>query len=444
MTIKLRVAVIGPRDLVEIVLEFGSFFAEMTMLPAPYRHERETPDVVREVLDQADILLFTGPIPYRLALAGAGGKPMVHVFYSGTALYKVLFDLYRNGTQSFEDGLRISVDVLQVNEVEEPLRELALPVEEMHVKPYESGMTNEELVEFHVEHWRQGRVNLTLTCVTSVYRRLKELGVPAYRVIPTHSAIRDCLNRALLEGKSLRLSSTQIAIGIMNIDNFAKVAKEASSEYDIQRKKIILQQILVDFGEETQALIKWSDSDEVSFITTRGIIEQVTRKFQDAPLLLEVMERLQWNASIGIGIGRTANEAEGKAKEALHKAKSGGGGKCYLIMQDGIVHGPLGSDLTLEYSARSEDPELISIAKKVGLSVGTLNKLLSLCRRLGTTTFTASQLAEGFGITLRSARRIMAALEKYEMASIVGEEQPAGRGRPRQIYTLNLEEAHDG
>ncbi|MNO53770.1 hypothetical protein D3C76_442240 [compost metagenome] len=196
---------------------------------------------------------------------------------------------------------------------------------------------------------------------------------------------------------------------------------------------------MIDFGEETQSLIKWSDSDEVSFITTRGIIEQVTHKFQDAPLLLEIMERLQWNASIGIGIGRTANEAEGKAREALLKAKSGGGGNCYLIMQDGIVYGPMGSELTLEYSARSENPEMLSLAKKIGLSVGTINKLISLCRRLGTSTLTAAQLAEGFGITLRSARRIMAVLEKYEMAHIVGEEQPAGRGRPRQIYTLNLE-----
>ncbi|MDN4067004.1 transcriptional regulator [Paenibacillus vini] len=440
MTIKLRVAVIGPRDLVEAVLEFGSYFAELAMFPAPYQHERETLEVVDRIRDQADILLFTGPIPYRIALAAAPDKPMVHVYYSGTALYKVLFDLYRQDVLDMQKGLRLSMDVLQYNEVEEPLQEIGLPVDELLVKTYESGMTNEELVSYHYELWKNGRVSVTVTCVTSVYQKLKKLGVPAYRVVPTQSAIRDCLNRALLEGKSVRLSSTQIAVGIMNIDNFAKVAKEAASEYEIQRKKIILQQILVDFGEETQSLIKWSDSDEVSFITTRGIIEQVTRKFQDAPLLLEVMERLQWNASIGIGIGRTANEAEGKAKEALLKAKSGGGGNCYLIMQDGIVYGPLGSDLTLEYSARSENPELISMAKKVGLSVGTINKLVSLCRRLGTSTFTASQLAEGFGITLRSARRIMAALEKYEMASIVGEEQPAGRGRPRQIYTLNLEE----
>ncbi|MNO14263.1 hypothetical protein D3C76_39060 [compost metagenome] len=439
MMANMRVAVIGPQDLVESVLEFGSNFAELSMFAAPYLHEQDTLEVVAGVMDQADILLFTGPIPYQIALKSAPDKPMVHVHYSGTALYKVLFDFYRRETRPFYEKLRISIDVLQCKEVEEPLQEIGLPFDQLYVKTYETGVGNEELIHFHHDLWRKGCVDATVTCVTSVYKSLQQLGVPAYRVVPTRSSVRDCLNLALLEGKSLRYSSTQIAVGIMNIDNFTKVAKEASSEYEIQRKKITLQQIVIDFGEVTQSLIKWSDSDEVSFITTRGIIEQVTHKFQDAPLLLEIMERLQWNASIGIGIGRTANEAEGKAREALLKAKSGGGGKCYLIMQDGIVYGPMGSEMTLEYSARSENPELLSLAKKIGLSVGTINKLISLCRRLGTSKLTAAQLAEGFGITLRSARRIMAVLEKYEMAHIVGEEQPAGRGRPRQIYNLNLE-----
>ncbi|GJM72878.1 hypothetical protein HMSSN036_50940 [Paenibacillus macerans] len=109
-----------------------------------------------------------------------------------------------------------------------------------------------------------------------------------------------------------------------------------------------------------------------------------------------------------------------------------------MMMQDGLVYGPLGSELTLKYSARSEDPELISLAKKAGLSVGTINKLISLCRRLGTSTLTAAQLAEGFGITLRSARRIMAALEKYGIASIVARNS-RWAAAAKQIYTLNLE-----
>ncbi|RRJ65222.1 transcriptional regulator [Paenibacillus oralis] len=435
----MKVAVIGPYDLVETVLQAGEVFHELSMFPAPYQHEQDTLNVVTGVREQADILLFTGPIPYQLALDSDPGLPMVHVHYSGTALYKVLFDFFRRRPTAFDEEVRISVDVLQSQELAEQLDELGLTHRQIYVKSYASGIRHDDLVAFHYDLWKKGRVTATVTCVTSVYQQLSELGVPAFRVIPTRSSIRDCLSRALLEGKSLRLSRTQIAIGILSIDHYERVLKEAVSEYDIQRKKIVLQQIFVDFGEATQSLIKWNDSGEVSFITTQGIIEQVTRKFQEAPLLLEVMERLQWNASIGIGLGRTANEAEGKAREALLKAKAGGGGNCFLIMQDGLVYGPLGSELTLKYSARSEDPELISLAKKAGLSVGTINKLISLCRRLGTSTLTAAQLAEGFGITLRSARRIMAALEKYGIAAIVGEEQPVGRGRPRQIYTLNLD-----
>lgn len=435
----MKVAVIGPHDLVETVLQAGEVFPELSMFPAPYPHEQDTLNVVAGVRERADILLFTGPIPYRLALDSDPGLPMVHVHYSGTALYKVLFDFFRRRPAAFDEEVRISVDVLQTQELAEQLDELGLTRRQIHVKSYASGIRHDDLVAFHYDLWKKGRVTATVTCVTSVYQQLSELGVPAFRVIPTRSSIRDCLSRALLEGKSLRLSRTQIAIGILSIDHYERVLKEAVSEYDIQRKKIVLQQILVDFGEATQSLIKWNDSGEASFITTHGIIEQVTRKFQEAPLLLGVMERLQWNASIGIGLGRTANEAEGKAREALQKAKAGGGGNCFLMMQDGLVYGPLGSELTLKYSARSEDPELISLAKKAGLSVGTINKLISLCRRLGTSTLTAAQLAEGFGITLRSARRIMAALEKYGIASIVGEEQPVGRGRPRQIYALNLE-----
>ncbi|MCH1639938.1 transcriptional regulator [Paenibacillus timonensis] len=435
----LNVAVIGPSDLVGKVVEVASVFRELTMIPTPYVHEQDTLEVVACVREQADILLFTGPIPYQLALDSEPGLPMVHVQYSGTAFFKVLFDFYRNRQVEMDGEVRISVDVLLRHELEEQLDELGLASRQIYVKSYSAGTRHEDLVAFHYDLWSRGLVAATVTCVTSVYQQLVELGVPAFRVVPTQSAIRDVLNRALLEGKNLRLSSTQMAIGILSIDHFERVVKEAASEYEIQRKKIILQQILIDFGEETQSLINWTDSNEVSFITTRGIIEQVTRKFEQAPLLLEVMERLQWKASIGIGLGRTANEAEGKAREALLKAKAGGGGNCFLMMQDGQVYGPMGSELTLKYSARSEDPELISMAKKAGLSVGTLNRLISLCRRLDTRALTAAQLAEGFGITLRSARRIMAALEKYELATIVGEEQPVGRGRPRQIYALHID-----
>jgi hypothetical protein len=141
---------------------------------------------------------------------------------------------------------------------------------------------------------------------------------------------------------------------------------------------------------------------------------------------------------IGIGFGRTANEAEHKAREALAKAKSGGGGNCYLVMQDGHVLGPLGKESQLEYSVRSDDPKRIYLAQQAGLSVATINRLISYCEGCDSYQMTAAELAHGFGIAVRSARRILSTLEQAGLAEVVGEEQPVCKGRPRQIYQLKL------
>ena len=55
----------------------------------------------------------------------------------------------------------------------------------------------------------------------------------------------------------------------------------------------------------------------------------------------------------------------------------------------------------------------------------------------GKDTITANDIAEVLNITLRSARRILNSLNESGIASLIGKEQPAGRGRPRQVYKIN-------
>lgn len=90
------------------------------------------------------------------------------------------------------------------------------------------------------------------------------------------------------------------------------------------------------------------------------------------------------------------------------------------------------------YPVRCENAQLISKLKEMRLGVATIYKLLSFCDSIGKNRITAAELAEGFGITVRSARRILAALEDQRWAEVIGEEQLSGRGRPRYVYQINV------
>lgn len=436
---EIKVAVIGPYDLLDEVLCIAATFPALALLPLGYKDVQDVKHLVLQCKDEVDVFLFAGPIPYQIAREHVDDpKPMVYLPYNGTSLYRVFFQLLReSGTLLKDSRLRFSIDVLNLQEVEQRLDELSILVDQMYTLEYKIEQSADEILRFHNDLWTSKKVDAILTCVASVYWELRRLGIPCYRVTPTKSTIQDGLHRAQIEGKNFQLSDTQIAIGIINIENIVK--KWSSSEYDLQRKKIAIQEILIDYGEEIQALMNWPDRNEVIFVTTRAVIERTTSMFTRFPLLEKIVNRLNIPASIGIGLGRTANEAQSKASEALSKAKSGDGGSCFIAMQDGNVVGPLGKEFHLQYSLRSNDPARLNAARKSGLSIGTINKLISLCQNYGSSQITAADLASRFGVSLRSARRILSKLEQSQLAEVIGEEQPLSKGRPRQMYDLKLQ-----
>jgi hypothetical protein len=433
---EIRAAVIGPKDLIDQVLALSKSYPELILISSPYNHEQETLDVVKKVLDKADILLFTGVIPYQIAKTHQiTDKPMVFVPSIGTALYRTLFKIISETEfNPMKTPLKFSIDTLDQTEVEECLEELEIFPEKIFLN---IDLKDDELVNFHYKLWTDKKIQVAITCVKSVYEALKERGVLVYRVIPTKTAIRTSLQSVLLEGKALSQSNNQIAIGILHFNNL--FAKSHVSEYGTQRKKAVLQNLLIDFSEKAQAIFEWSERDEVRFITTRGAIESVTEKYKKIPLIHEIAMKAEIETSLGIGFGHTANEAEINARKAQKKAQTNNP-SCYVVDLNGTVFGPVGEDCQLQYSLRSDDPFRMNLAKTSGLSVATINKLLSFCDTFGSKGITASDLSKGLGVTIRSARRILNQLERSELAVIVGEEQPIHRGRPRHLYEIQFYE----
>ncbi|MFD2616140.1 transcriptional regulator [Terrilactibacillus laevilacticus] len=432
----MNIITIGPDDLVELINQEAEKMSELKIIPAPYKNEQETLQLVKQHLETTDIFLFAGPIPYELTKKyySDSSKKLVYIPFTGTALYRTLFKI----VEQYGDSLirtRLSIDTLHSSEVEECFEELEIIPSDILFKRYEQEKGVEELFKFHYEHWINNEVDVAITCVYSVYEKLRKLEIPVFQVIPTKSSIRSSLQQVMLEYRSLQNADIQIAIIMIQFENFSETKKQITSNYKVQREKTILQNVVIDFSEEIQALFSW-ENDRVRFVTTRGTIERKTKMFKEIPILNELYAKAGIESHLGIGFGRTANEAETKANSALYKACQNKR-KGYVVDFDGSIKA-IDENLKLNYSIRSIDPRRVKLAKKTGFSVETINKIMALSHSLDIPRVTAIEFANELGITVRSARRILSTLEKSQLATIVGEEQPINRGRPRKIYSLNM------
>ena len=62
----ISVGIIGPEDLVQRVLAVGTANHPATLVPLPYRHETEAVQLVEQVHEKVDAILFTGVVPFTI------------------------------------------------------------------------------------------------------------------------------------------------------------------------------------------------------------------------------------------------------------------------------------------------------------------------------------------------------------------------------------------
>ncbi len=435
----LKVAIIGPDDLVRKTLALQPQFPTLRLMGSSYAEDVEAPRVFVGVEEAADMALFTGPASYHRVMAERRpALPALYVPYSTAWLYPTLFEVREK-----YDLRRVSIDTFSREAIEEAYRELRTSTRNVFSKDSPGLPRREELVKFHLDLYRRGETTVALSCLRSAYVELSRLGVPCLSVVPTSSAIREVLERAYLIGENLRFKETQTVAGLVNLDDFKAAVDRAQSAYDVQRLRLQVHQALLRYVEEIDGHLIFSGGDEYQFFTTRGLFEKSTRSYTAAPLVREIRDSLAITISLGVGFGMTANQAGINARVALQKAKEAGGNACYVLLENKRLIGPLGPEPSPSYELRMVEPQLLARAEAAGLSMVAFSRLLNFASAMGRDTFTANELAPVAGVTLRSTHRLLNRLVASGQARVVGEERLTTRGRPRQLYKLLMLEGGD-
>ncbi len=338
---ELIIGIIGPYDLVERIMLSGPAAAGLPgqagygplpasrLVAAAYRDEQEAPDKVVRLGAGIDVCLFASRVPQEYAQrAGVLTRPATCVPIGGSALYAALLRACLAERQP--DLARASVDVLDRDEVEEAFGEIGLPASDVHVQAHP--VSAAALAAFHERLWRRGQTSVAFTCLPSVAAKLAAARVPAFALQPTPAAVRTALRTAALLGWCSRLEDAQLAVAVVEVPTLRDAAaRRGVPRQSREELRLTVNRFLVQEAQQIQATV--SPIGEYGFLitATRGSMAAATGGFRAPPFIERARAELGVGIEAGVGLGRTAQEAEAHARAVLVAAVTGAGGRRFAL-----------------------------------------------------------------------------------------------------------------
>jgi hypothetical protein len=435
---ELTIGIVGPHDLVERIMLSGTPAGGKSggatsassieagpprrLVAAAYRDEQEAPDQVARLGPAIDVCLFASRIPYEHArAAGVLMCPATFVQLGGGALYAALMRADRDGAH---DPARSSIDVLSRAEVEEAFGELGVPATGVHVR--EDAGSAAVVSSFHERLWRRGETSAAFTCLQSVETRLSAAGVPVFPIRPTGSDIRGALRTAALIGGYRRLEDAQLALALVEVPTLRDSGRRASPRQSRDELRLTVHRFLVQEAQRIHAAVSPTSDHGFMIVATRGSLARATDGFRVPPFADRARSDLGITIEVGIGLGRTAVEAEAHARASLGRVQAGAI-RGFAAGREGQA--PVPAPRTPEGGVRRSR---------------SLETLARLAEKLAETDSTMVVDAETAGqllaVTPRTARRLLHIMVEEGLAWPLPPSRSPAPGRPRQFYRLVVEQ----
>ncbi|MCZ8516148.1 hypothetical protein O9H85_27870 [Paenibacillus filicis] len=425
-----RLLIVGPQDNVSQVLELGYMFQKLQLLPRPYHYLDEAVAILQKNEGKFDGVLFTGPIPYFNAAKVYKNKfPMVHIPFGGKALYRALF----HAVQSQHPLNKISIDTIYEQEVSDTLNELGLYPEQVFCLQYNKPLTVHEFVDYHTRLYEQGKIESAFTCLQAAHLQLLERKVPVIRIMPPRSTIADTLEKASLMGETLTNQANQMVVIIIEAAPINEMLYTAS---ELCEKQLELERSILNFAQEVEGSFTRSIRDQYMIATTREHFGSSAQPMTAMPFSLGALKSV-FQIRIGVGIAGTASTAGYHAKISLQKSREQGENSCFICHPDKTIIGPIGVANPKTERLTVTEPILMELSGITGLSPILLERSIKTIAEMKLDRFTAYDIATQFGISARSARRLLQHLSSQQVIDKVGKELINKKGKPRIVFRLN-------
>lgn len=401
-----------------------------------YQAERGIRRQVQSALGEVDALCFSGSLPLdRCRDVVPADLPTTVVQFTGVDLALCLFRARDRGLPPAP----VSIDSIDPQLVDEVMHELGIDSDAVARLPHGPEVTLDEVLAFHQEARQVLHTAFAISGRSNAIGPLEAtLGVPVIQATPAVPSIRAAMNRATLAAISRRHADLRFAAAVVK----GFVEASASTRRRIERNSALAEALHAS-SELADAWIEpRRDGEGVLVFGHHGLMQRLTVDWTAVPIAAALHEMLGFEVAFGFGLGNSARHSVEYAEAAVKRAAREGVACGYLLTEDGVVIGPIGGDggVASPQHFRTDNGAVAGLARRVGLSIGTVSRLLEFERKVGPdAAVSAADIGHELRLTPPSGRRIVRILKSHGAVREVGTAHLSGRGRPMSLYRLELQ-----
>lgn len=428
----LRVGIVGPQSSVDRILQFAQCLKlDVIFLSFPYKQVIETKDIVLSNHKNVDLWVFSGKISYTLACDQIGySENLMCIEHTEAGIFKSLLEFaYQTGAFLTE----LSIDEISHAHLETALSQVQMTAEQVYVKTFSAKTSTRELIEFHRHLWETGKTKGAITCFDEVYRDLKEIGVPVFRISTSDIEIQQTMNVLAEKIKAFYFKDSQIAVQLFEIEHLQQRFKSSKQAYQLQYMELKLKEILINLSERLNGSLIEKGFGRYLIFCSRGDSERKSGRLVEALNKLTLTSGL--NVEVGIGYGETIYSAERNANYALKQSRETGGA-IMVVKEDGQSVEIDVEHIDVPDAPSFYDRSFMAKLKKEKISVEHYTEIFALIRDTGMKEFTVKDISMRLAKDERNTRRFIERLCEAGLAECIGVEEFPARGRPRRVYKL--------
>ncbi|MEF9952551.1 MAG: hypothetical protein RR840_07145 [Clostridium sp.] len=291
----------------------------------------------------------------------------------------------------------------------------------------------------HLTLHNEGKVKVSITHFSNiVLNGLKENNIKHYFCYPSKEHVLGCFNELVTSIKIKGLNNVQPEIIQITIDNISLSNPREINEAEL--KYLLLEHSLISFGMEHNYDFKIKRNFyNMEILVPLKDIKSITNNFTCCSLISYLSKILNFNISIGYGIGGTLADASNNSFLANKEASLIKESCSYLMNEEKTLIGPFTRSQQPIIVPTSESPYIHELSKQTQLSPFTISKIISVMKLLNTNVLTSDNLAYKLNITKRSANRFLSKLEENGKAELIEVPGEGLRGRPKKKYRIDID-----